>query len=103
MHREQTAARAAEPGRLAGAILDAVADARDCRVADLDTRLYDVIDPDCLERLFRTRADGTPRAGGRVVFSVADCEVAVDGDGTVTAAYRPGTDAGRNPVAATEE
>ena len=103
MHREPTATRVAESGRLTGTILEAVADARDCRVADLDARLYDVVDPDCLERLFRRRADGTPRDGGRVVFSVGDCDVTVRSDRSVAATYHPETDARPNPVAAPEE
>lgn len=45
--------------------------------------LYDVIDPQALDRLFRgssTRAN----AGGRVIFTYEDCEVTVFPDGEVT-------------------
>ena len=100
MHREPTATDASDPGRLVDDVLEAVAGARGCHVAELDARLYDVIDPDCLDRLFRTRADGTPRAGGRVVFSMADCEVTVRNDRSVTATLS-GAGARSDPVTAT--
>ena len=54
---------------------------------DLDVTLYDVVDPDALDRLFGTRIDGTPRVGGRVSFSVGDCTVEIT-DETVSATQR---------------
>lgn len=103
MHRESTATRTAQSGQFTSQILGAVADVRDCSVEDLDTRLYDVIDPDCLERLFSPRANGASRSDGRVVFTVENCEVTVRSDGRITATHRPTPDAGANQVAATNE
>ena len=50
--------------------------------------LYDVIDPDALDALFGTKADGTPRDRGRVSFDVGDYLVTVNGDGTFVVALR---------------
>ncbi|EMA33423.1 hypothetical protein C446_14374 [Halobiforma nitratireducens JCM 10879] len=41
--------------------------------------LYDIVDPDALDSLFRPQYDGTPRAGGRVSFVVDDYRVTIDG------------------------
>ena len=54
---------------------------------DLDVTLYDVVDPDALDRLFGARTDGTPRVGGRVSFSVGDCTVEIT-DESVSATQR---------------
>ncbi|WP_158056005.1 HalOD1 output domain-containing protein [Halorussus halophilus] len=51
---------------------------------DLGVTLYDVVDPDALDRLFGVQTDGTPRVGGQVTFSIADCTVEVT-DETVSA------------------
>lgn len=44
--------------------------------------LYEVVDPDALNNLFGPTSDGL-RAGGRVVFTMAGCEVTVAESGTV--------------------
>lgn len=49
---------------------------RDGPTDDLD-ELFDAVDPDALDTLFRGRSDG------RVVFYWSDCEIAVDGGTTV--------------------
>ncbi|WP_254535043.1 HalOD1 output domain-containing protein [Halomarina litorea] len=45
--------------------------------------LYDVVDPDALDSLFRPKADGTPRVEGSVTFTLSDCTVTVEGTGEV--------------------
>lgn len=40
--------------------------------------LADVLDPDALDALFATKADGTARAGGRLDFVYATCRVRID-------------------------
>ncbi len=45
--------------------------------------LYDVVDPDALDDLFRPKADGTPRVRGAVTFTLDGCEVTVEGTGDV--------------------
>jgi hypothetical protein len=66
-------------------VVDAVKAVLDESPATVGT-LYDVIDPDALDSLFEPKADGTPRAGGTVEFTLADCEVTVRGDGDVIVA-----------------
>lgn len=39
--------------------------------------LRDVIDPDALNELYGDRADGVPRAGGRLTFEYSDSRVTV--------------------------
>jgi hypothetical protein len=58
-------------------VLEVVSDARDTTVADLPP-LYDVVDPDSLDRLFEGRA-----ATGWITFEYVDHYVTVRADGTV--------------------
>jgi hypothetical protein len=64
------------------AVVDAVADARDCDPLDLPP-LNDAVDPDALDALFADTAGGTPRYGGYLTFHYCDCTVTVSGVGTV--------------------
>lgn len=67
------------------AVLEAVADAIDVDVMDLETPLAEVIDPDCLESLW-SPLDGTKRnVNGVISFEYAGCRVTVKSDGTVEA------------------
>ena len=70
---------------LAVEVMEAVAAARDVDVMELETTLYDVVDPDALEQLFAPLADGTPRVGGKLVLEIADCRVVVEATGDVEA------------------
>lgn len=46
--------------------------------------LYDIVDPDALDRLFEPVADSSPRRGdGRVTFPMNGCLVTVYGNGEV--------------------
>ncbi|WP_255170643.1 HalOD1 output domain-containing protein [Natrononativus amylolyticus] len=45
--------------------------------------LYDSIDPEALDALFRPRYDGTPRRGGTVSFVAVGYRVTVSADGGV--------------------
>ena len=58
-------------------VIRALADSKGVDPAQLDVRLYDVVDPDALDRLC---ASG---GGCRVAFTYADRRVVVDGGGTV--------------------
>lgn len=49
---------------------------------ELDTCLYDVVDPDALDSIFRARGDVT-RTTGFVAFSLDGFEVSVYSDGRV--------------------
>lgn len=60
----------------------AVADATETDALDLAS-LNDSIDPDCLDRLFEPKQDGTPREGGHVTFPFAGHHVTVHSAGKV--------------------
>ena len=70
---------AGHPGTLTDQVIEAVAEARDVDPIASEP-LYEVVDPDALEGLFAPRRDGTRRSAGRVVFTLAGCEVVVHGD-----------------------
>ena len=71
-------------GRVSAAVISAVADAVDQNPTELQTRLYDSIDPDALDSLFRDKYDGTPRTGGHVTFTMYGYEVTVYSDGGIS-------------------
>lgn len=65
----------------------AVAEAKGVDPTALDDRLYDIVDPDALDRLFHTTS-GTTADGAAIVFRMAGCRVEVDADGRVTVEVR---------------
>lgn len=69
---------------LSTAVVTAVEEVADCDLLAQDCVLYDVIDPDALERLF---ADGN-RTTGRVVFELQGCRVEYHADGDLLV-YEP--------------
>lgn len=78
--------RNVEDGRLNETVVTvvrAVADAKGIDERELTTGLYDVINPEALERLFEDKGNGMPRRGGRVVFMMEGCEVTVHSYGKV--------------------
>lgn len=50
---------------------------------DIGVPLYDVIDPDALDNLFSDKHDGSPRTGGKVVFTILNYEVTVQSYGEI--------------------
>lgn len=66
------------------AVIRAVAEAKGVATPELDARLYDVVEPDALERLFRYGCDGGGSWTGSVGFSLAGCDVLVRSDGRIT-------------------
>lgn len=64
------------------AVVDAVADVRDCDPIELPP-LNDAVDPEALDELFADTVGGKPRHGGRLTFRYCDCDVTVTGAGTV--------------------
>ena len=70
-------------GRVSTAVITAVADAVDENPTELQTCLYDSIDPDALDDLFQDKYDGTPRTGGHVAFTMYGYEVTVYSDGGI--------------------
>jgi hypothetical protein len=65
---------------LGAAVVRAIGRAKDVPVEELEIELNDYVDPDALEDVFAPRLDGTPRNGGRLVFSVLDSTVTVTSD-----------------------
>lgn len=62
-------------------ILRKVAAVKETEPTELDSPLYDVIDPDALNTLFAGRNGSS--GDGRVSFRYNDCEVSVESDGEV--------------------
>jgi len=77
-------------------VVERVARAEGVDPLDLNAPLYDAIDPDALETLFRP--DGAP-TGGRLAFEYCGHTVVVSGDGSVSlSAQSPDGDATRETV-----
>ena len=71
------------------AVLEALDEAADRPVDELDVRLHDAVDPDALNDLFRTTATGSNRDQGQVSFAVAEFSVDVHADGHVFVCRTP--------------
>lgn len=76
--------RTTEDGSLTEAVVLGVAEARGVDPIALDQRLYEVIDPDALDALFRN-----PSSSGTVEFSMAGCRVTIHADDRVVV-FPPG-------------
>lgn len=90
-------------GRITETVVAAVAEAKGVDPLELEP-LYDAVDPDGLNRLFRPVVGSVP-TDIRIGFSYADCRVVVHGDGEVVAtpeAEWEGED-GRTALAARRE
>ncbi len=66
------------------AVVEAISEAIGTDLAQTETRLYDVVDPDGLEQVFQKKANGSRRLGGELRFSLLECEVIVHSEGRVT-------------------
>ena len=65
-------------------VVQRVADAEGIEPSELEEPLYDVIDPEALERLFAAPEDGQSRDRGVVRFPYHGYEVTVRADGDVS-------------------
>jgi hypothetical protein len=81
--------RTDEGGHVGTTVVRAVSEAVGVPPTDLPVELNDVVDPDAMDDLFAPRADGRPRAAGRVEFELLDCAVAVHADGRVVVDRTP--------------
>lgn len=77
---------------LSTTVAHAIAECLNVDVTDGSFSLYECVDPDALDALFRPRHDGVPRSGGSITFFVQDHRVTVHADGQIIveppAAYR---------------
>lgn len=64
-------------------IVHALASIADTDVSQGEFSLYDSIDPDALDRIFRPKADGTRRTGGHIAFTALEHEVYVYANGDI--------------------
>lgn len=71
------------PATLSTTVVHALADCMGIDPTDGRVCLYDAVDPDALDQLFRPRHDGRPRTGGRLSFAVDDYYVTVRSNGEV--------------------
>lgn len=68
--------------RISEKVITGVAEAKGVDPLDLDP-LYDVIDPDALNSMFRP-SDGSPSASMELRFSMSGCQVVIRREGEVT-------------------
>ena len=68
---------------LSTTVIHALAECMGVDVTDGSLSLYDTVDPDALDALFRPRYDGTPRSGGTLIFFVHDHRVTVHSTGHI--------------------
>lgn len=66
------------------AVVNAIADYRGLTPSEVEPKLYTVVEPDALDRLFETTPTGGDRSSGHVSFTYGDVEVMVDADGNVS-------------------
>jgi hypothetical protein len=64
-------------------IVEAVADAKGVEPLDLNERLYDIVDPDAIAKLFVGGARSGAPVQGEISFVLDDCVVTVAHDMTV--------------------
>lgn len=64
-------------------VVSAVSDQSDRDPTRVQSAMQEVIDPDALVQLNRSRKNGVPRSGATVLFSMLGHDIAVDPDGTI--------------------
>lgn len=65
-------------------VVEALSEATDTDISEMNIELNAVLDPDALDTLFAPRPDGTRREGGTIVFELMGRTVHVEtGDETV--------------------
>lgn len=74
---------------VSAAVVEAVSNVTNTPPTELDP-LYNVINPDALDLLYKSTYDGTPRvSGGSTTFTYNDCRVTVHADGEIEATRIP--------------
>lgn len=72
-----------DPATLSTTVVHALAECIGVDVTDSRISLYDTVDPDAFDALFRPRHDGTSRSGGTLSFVVNDHYVTVNSTGEI--------------------
>ncbi|WP_435153061.1 DUF7504 family protein [Haladaptatus sp. DFWS20] len=73
-----------QDGRMLGTtVVETVAEAAGVAPSDIQTCLYDIIEPDALDALFAPKENGEERANGTVSFSLHGHYVTVSADGII--------------------
>jgi len=65
-------------------IIHAISDVTGVDPTDAGLRLYDHVDPDALNRLFKPRSDGSKRFNCTLTFTVWGCWVSIHSSGRIT-------------------
>ena len=68
---------------LTATIVHGLAEITDVDVSQGEFSLYDSVDPDALERIFGSKADGASRTGGHVAFTALEHQVYVYASGEI--------------------
>jgi len=71
------------PAALTTTLAHALSDVSGVDVTDTGFTLYDYIDPDALDRLFKPADDGSQRVNGMLTFTVWGHQVTVYSDGQI--------------------
>lgn len=83
MSQSQSIRQPAQNESITNVVVDAIADYKDANPVEIPP-LYRAIDPDALNSLFGNSPLGGNRFDGRITFELAECEVEVRSDRTVT-------------------
>lgn len=98
---EPTTKTVSSTSDLSTAVIKAVADATGKPFDELPL-LYDVIDPDALDAIFKPRGDGRPRTGIHLTFTMAGCTVSIR-DGVIAVTPNSATATEQHPAPLAQE
>ncbi|KZN24599.1 hypothetical protein A4G99_09560 [Haladaptatus sp. R4] len=100
---EHTSYHLQDGERPSTAVVNAIADHEDASPDEIGPRLYDAVDPDALDSLFRPRVDGQVRIGGKAVFSYRGYEITYESDGMIHITDDTDTPSGASETAPADE
>ena len=65
-------------------LVHAISDVTGTDVTETEFTLNDYANPEALNRLFKPKADDTPRASGQFTFTIWGCQVTIFSNGQIT-------------------
>jgi len=77
------------PSKLSTTVVHAVAEVANVDITDTESTLFQHVDPDALDQLFRPAGQGVERTDGHVHLDIWGYDVAVYGDGQIVIASPP--------------